>query len=193
MEEAICLPPFDECPTPNHCLIMNIIAWNCRGALKPSFQNHVRELVQNHDPAMMIIMKTRIGGDQARDITDKLPFDGAIHINTIGFMGGLWLLWNSNRVQVTQLAMSEQEIHVLLKVLFSKFEFICSAIYASPRFHERCILWNNLEKMLLTFMISLGLLLRTLMRFWQKGINSGVEVSALIGRLFSKNASTIVI
>lgn len=37
MEEAKYLPPFDECPTPNHCLVMNIIAWNCRGALKPSF------------------------------------------------------------------------------------------------------------------------------------------------------------
>ena len=145
MEEVTCLPPFDECPTPNHCLIMNIIAWNCRGELKPSFQNHMRELAQNHDLAMMIIMETRIGSDRARDITDRLPFDGAIHTDTIGFAGGLCLLWNSDKVQVTQLAMSEQEIHVLVKVLFSKFEFICSAVYASPRFHERCILWNNLK------------------------------------------------
>ena len=68
---------------------MNIIAWNCRGASKPSFQNHVRELVQNHDPAIMIIMETRIGGARARDISDKLPFDGAIHTDTLGFAGGL--------------------------------------------------------------------------------------------------------
>ena len=58
MEEARLLAPFDKCPSPNHCLVMNIIAWNCRGALKPSFQNHVRELVQNHDPAIMIVMET---------------------------------------------------------------------------------------------------------------------------------------
>lgn len=48
-EEAKYLPPFDECSTPNQVLVMNIIAWNCRGALKPSFQNHTRELVNNHN------------------------------------------------------------------------------------------------------------------------------------------------
>ena len=82
------------------CLIMNIIAWNCKGASKPYFLNHVRELVNTHDPAIMIIMETHIGGARARDIIDKLPFDGAIHTDTLGFAGGLWLLWNSDRVQV---------------------------------------------------------------------------------------------
>ncbi|XP_075665849.1 uncharacterized protein LOC142635595 [Castanea sativa] len=124
---------------------MNIIAWNCRGALKPSFQNHVKELVHNHNPAIMIVMETHIGGDRARDITDRLPFDGAIHTDTIGFAGGLWLLWNSDKVQITQLAMSEQEVHLLVKVISTTLEFIFTTVYASPRFHERSILWNNLK------------------------------------------------
>ena len=72
MEEALYLPPFDECPSPNHCLVMNIIAWNCKGALKPSFHNHVRDLVHNHDPAIMIIMGTRIGGDRYYQILSNL-------------------------------------------------------------------------------------------------------------------------
>lgn len=138
MEEAKFLPPFDECPTPNYCLAMNILAWNCRGDLKPTFQNH--------DSAIMIVMETHIGCDRNKDITDRLPFDGAIRMNTIRFAGGLWLLWNSDRVQVTQLALSKQKIHVLVKVHPSNFKFICSAVYASLRFHERCILWNNLKK-----------------------------------------------
>ena len=101
--------------------------------------------MHNHDPAIMIIIETRIGGARARDIIDMLPFDGAIHTDTLGFAGGLWLLWNSDGVQLHQLAMSEQEIHVLVKVLPSNFEFICTAVYASPRFQERCVLWNNLK------------------------------------------------
>lgn len=56
MEEARLLPLCDEFLPSDNCLVMNIIAWNCKGALKPSFQNHVLELVYNHDSAIMIVM-----------------------------------------------------------------------------------------------------------------------------------------
>ena len=91
---------------------MKIIIWNSRGALKPNFQSHICDLVQNHDPAIMVIMETKLGGAKAKAITDRLPFDGAIHTETIGYAGGLWLLWNSDRMEVKALANTEQEIHV---------------------------------------------------------------------------------
>ena len=141
VEEARLLPPFDECPTPSHQLVKNIIAWNCRGSLKPEFQNYVKELVQNHNPAMLIILETRVGGDRAKEITDRLPFEKAIHTETLGYAGGLW---NSNRVVVSLLATTEQEIHVSIKVRPSDTQCLLFAIYASPRFNERCVLWNNL-------------------------------------------------
>ena len=68
--------------------VKNFIAWNCRGAGKASFQNHVRELVNNHNPAILIIMETRVGGERAREITSRLPFDGVILTDTIGYSGG---------------------------------------------------------------------------------------------------------
>lgn len=116
-EEAKSLPPFDECPTPYLSLIMNIITWNCKGALKPSFQKHVRDLMCNHDPAVFIVIETRIGGDRAAEITEKLPFDGVIHTDTIGYVGDLWVLWNSDKVEVALLIKTEQEIHVSIKVV----------------------------------------------------------------------------
>lgn len=58
---------------------MNIIVWNCRGALKPNFQSHVRELARNHNPAILVVMEMRVGGDRAKEITNRLPFDGVIH------------------------------------------------------------------------------------------------------------------
>ena len=78
------LPPHKECPTPNLSLIMNIIVWNSRGILKPNFQNHMRELARNHNLAILV-METRLGGARAKEITDRLPFDGAIHTETVGF------------------------------------------------------------------------------------------------------------
>ena len=48
-----------------------------------------------------------MGGARAKEITDRLPFDGAIHTETIGYAGGLWLLWNADRVEVEALARTE--------------------------------------------------------------------------------------
>ena len=57
--------------------------------MKPSFQSDVRELITNYDPTILVIMETRIGSDKAKEITDRLPFQGAIHTDTIGYAGGL--------------------------------------------------------------------------------------------------------
>lgn len=124
---------------------MNMVIWNCKGALKPNFQSYVQELVRFHDPTMLVVMKTRVGGNRARDITNRLPFDGTIHTETIGRAGRLWLLWNSDRVEVSLLSSSEQEIHTTIKVRASSFNWMFSTIYASPRNAERRILWNNLS------------------------------------------------
>ena len=126
--------------------IMNFIIWNSRGALKPNFQGHIRNLVQEHNPAILVVMETKLGGDKAKEITDKMPFDGAIHTNTIGFSGGLWLLWNSDFVEVELLAKTEQEIHIEVQVRNSRLTWLFSTIYTSLRSEERSIFWDNLAK-----------------------------------------------
>ena len=86
---------------------MNVIIWNCTGALKPTFQGHVRELIRNHNLAILILMETKVGGEGAREISDHLPFDGGIHTDTIEYVGGLWMLWNLDRVEVNPLSNTE--------------------------------------------------------------------------------------
>ena len=127
-------------------IIMNIIVWNCRGVLKPNFQSHVRDLVRTHNPSILVVMETRVGGDRAKEIINRLPFDGFIYTDTLGFAGGIWLLWNSDRVEVVPLATTEQEIHAEVKVLPSNLAWIFTAVYASPRIVERRVLWDNLAK-----------------------------------------------
>ena len=59
-------PPID-CSSP-FVFINNmiIIVWNCRGTLKPNFHSHVRELARNHNPIILVVMETRVGGDRAK-------------------------------------------------------------------------------------------------------------------------------
>ena len=97
-----------------------------------------------HDPTIFVVMETRLGGEKAKNIMDRLPFDGAIHVDTIGYARGLWLMWNADKVEVTHLAKTEQEIHVTIKVRASNLVWLFSTIYASPRLAKRTILWNNL-------------------------------------------------
>ena len=68
--------------------------------MKLNFQSHVRELARNHNPAVLVVMEMWIGGDRVKEITNCLPFDGVIHTDTIEYVRGIWLLWNSNRVEV---------------------------------------------------------------------------------------------
>ncbi|XP_065630930.1 uncharacterized protein LOC112006522 [Quercus suber] len=123
---------------------MNIILWNCRGALNPRFHVTLKNLIDTHSPSIVIVTETRVGGERAKDITARLPFDGALHADTIGYSGGIWVLWKSDVVEVTQLAKTEQEIHVVVKVHACNSSWLLSSIYASPRLEERKLLWNNL-------------------------------------------------
>ena len=57
------MPPFDECLISKFFILMNVIIWNCKGALKPTFQGHVRELIRIHNPAILVLMETKVGGE----------------------------------------------------------------------------------------------------------------------------------
>ena len=124
---------------------MNILIWNCRGAMKPQFRKTVMDLVDWHSPILMVITETRMSGARVDEIIEALPFDGYAVADTIGFAGGIWMLWRLDLVHVDVLATTEQEIHALIRVRSQSFSWLISAIYVNPRFEERCILWNNLR------------------------------------------------
>lgn len=76
---------------------------------------------------------------------ESLPFDGSMLVDTIGFVRGIWLLWRINLVHVEVLASTEQEIHAIIRARSQSLSWIISAIYTSPRFVDKCMLWENLK------------------------------------------------
>ncbi|XP_075636302.1 uncharacterized protein LOC142608413 [Castanea sativa] len=111
-KDASSLSHFNTTTTPNR--IVNILIWNCRGAMKPLFRKTVMDLVAWHSPIIMVITETRLSGARAKEIIETLPFDRAEVIDSIGFVGGISLLWSSNLVHVDILATTEQEIHAII-------------------------------------------------------------------------------
>ena len=86
---------------------MNILKWNCRGALNPDFKRRIFEMVVNHHPSIMVITETRVGGERAERIIEGLLFDSFITTDTIGYAGGLWILWKNEDIEVLPLASTE--------------------------------------------------------------------------------------
>ena len=64
--------------------MMNVLIWNCRGAMKPEFRKSVMDLVEWHSPILMVITETRMSGAKAEEIIEALPFDGHAISDTIG-------------------------------------------------------------------------------------------------------------
>ena len=54
---------------------MNILIWNCRGALNPNFRSIVNGMVSSYSLAIMIIFETKTNGEKAKGIADRLPHD----------------------------------------------------------------------------------------------------------------------
>ena len=67
---------------------MNIVVWNCRGALKAKFKQTMADLINWHKPVVMIITETRVNSFRAEEVIQGLPFDGFAMSETIGFAGG---------------------------------------------------------------------------------------------------------
>lgn len=55
-------------------------------------------------------------------------------------------MWDTTQVEVSKLSSTEQEVHTLMRDLSSNNSWLLSVIYASPRYAERLLLWNNLTR-----------------------------------------------
>lgn len=123
---------------------MNMLIWNCRGALNPTFCDVVIDLVHMHSPVIMIVGETKVCGERAKRILERIDLDGAIFANSVGLSGRLWVLWDSNQVEISEIASTEQEIHVVVTST-TKPPWLLLAIYASPRYAKTtCFgkIWN---------------------------------------------------
>ena len=72
----------------SHFVKMNILLWNCRGALNADFKRRIFEMTINHCPSILVVTEMRVGGDRAEKIIEGL-LDGYITMDTIGYAGGL--------------------------------------------------------------------------------------------------------
>ncbi|KAF7833415.1 reverse transcriptase [Senna tora] len=96
-------------------LKMNILAWNVRGAGGADFRRVFRETVAIHQPDAVILTETRVSGERANGIINSLGFEHTYKVDTMGFAGGIWVLWNDNNISIRIVGSSFQEVHCIFK------------------------------------------------------------------------------
>ncbi|XP_074320432.1 uncharacterized protein LOC141657179 [Silene latifolia] len=123
---------------------MNILYWNCRGIARPSFRTHLSYLINAHNPTIVILSETRVRSPNSLAIVRRLPFDSFEILDPVGFTCGIIILWNAGKTTVSLLNKTDQLINVVVQVPNISFLFFLSAVYASPKFRLRKILWSDL-------------------------------------------------
>ncbi|KAL7167756.1 hypothetical protein ACSBR2_038252 [Camellia fascicularis] len=114
---------------------MKVLLLNCHSAASPHFRHHFFTL-------LVIPAETRVGGTRGKALSKNLGFSNVHLSDTIGFAGGIWLLWNNLKINCEVLLTTEQGIHAWIKVLSNPSPWLFSTI--CPYFNQRCILWDNL-------------------------------------------------
>ena len=78
-----------------------------------------------HSPTIMVIGETKVSGERAKRISNRINLDGAIFANFVGLFAGLWVLWDFNQVEIDELASTKQEVHVYSETSLASFSHLC--------------------------------------------------------------------
>lgn len=108
---------------------MIFVLWNGRGIKNQTFAMHFKELLNYHKPALVVLTKTKCGGDEADEIVAKFQYPHSIKVDSQGALGGIYIIWN-DQVSVQPVAITQQEIYLFIKVHNSYFYH--SVVYARP-------------------------------------------------------------
>ncbi|XP_028109543.1 uncharacterized protein LOC114308200 [Camellia sinensis] len=126
---------------------MKVLLWNCRRTTNPHFRRHFNNLMVDYRPQLVVLTETRVGGSRGAALCLNLGFSKYHIVETHSFAGGIWLLWNDLEIHCDIIAQTQHEVHAWIQVSSIPSPWLFSAIYASPTFNSRRLLWENLTSL----------------------------------------------
>ncbi|XP_057432959.1 uncharacterized protein LOC130725784 [Lotus japonicus] len=77
-------------------------------------------------------------------IIRKLEFQGVHVEDAVGFSGGIWLLWDTNVLNIDVIRSHRQSVHTRVSFLDDHQEALATFVYGSPQPAMRDVLWESL-------------------------------------------------
>ena len=125
-------------------LPISCMIWNVQGAGSKAFLAALKELIKRHNPKVLALVETHMGGEQAEKIATLLHFTGHTRVDAVGFSGGIWIYWKKELVTVDPIIKHEQFITMTISRIGAE-PWYFSAVYASPDPTKRTDLWRELR------------------------------------------------
>ncbi|KAI7983560.1 hypothetical protein LOK49_LG15G02517 [Camellia lanceoleosa] len=132
------LPPYTSMNS------LNMLIWNCCGAGNNIFRRNMKELLYLHKLDILILMETKVTFSSMGNFFNNLGFSASIIIDPVGRSGGLWLIRNTDHLNVRASVVSNQYIQATVHKEDSE-EWLLSVVYANPNPSARETLWEELE------------------------------------------------
>ncbi|KAL7246982.1 hypothetical protein ACSBR2_001986 [Camellia fascicularis] len=101
------------------------------------------ELARSHDPAILVLLETRVTSNKAQRIIRRTRFSDMAVVEATGFAGGIWLFWRNDLVEVDILPPHLQAFSVIIRRK-GEVDWLFTALHASPNSISRSELWNYL-------------------------------------------------
>ncbi|KAL0437409.1 UNVERIFIED_CONTAM: hypothetical protein Sradi_0448800 [Sesamum radiatum] len=112
---------------------MRILSWNCKGAARPEFLTAARDLIHRAHPHIFIILDTRMHADRAISVIPRLSFTDSAILSSIGYSGGVWVLWNSAETYVQQIQVAARMVHLDIHHRNGEHPFLMTVLYNHPQ------------------------------------------------------------
>ncbi|CAN1136492.1 hypothetical protein LINPERHAP2_LOCUS9487 [Linum perenne] len=109
-----------------------VFSWNCRGAGHKKYLATFRSYLGQFKPSIVFILEPRISGNKADVVSRKLGYTDCVRVDSVGFAGGIWVLWSSSVTKLRLISSGDQFIH-LQGSCQDHEKFFLTAIYG-PRF-----------------------------------------------------------
>ncbi|KAI7996413.1 hypothetical protein LOK49_LG10G01686 [Camellia lanceoleosa] len=94
--------------------LLKLLFWNCRGAGNNNFKRNFVEIIRTHKPEIIILMETKVTFSSMGDFFNRLGFTASTFVDPVGRVGGIWIIWDTNHVNVRASSVSSQAIHATI-------------------------------------------------------------------------------
>lgn len=85
-----------------------------------------------------------MSGEKAEKVVRRLGFTNWIRVESTGYAGGIWLLWNDEYANVHYCSSTTQLLHCKVEPINEGASFWMTGVYGEPNLYHRNELWEDL-------------------------------------------------